>query len=376
MQSHLKNNFLKILFICASVEPGKDGVGDYTRKLAGELCKQNNSIKIIALNERYLQEPYLEYMQTDENVQIPVLRVSKKTPWNERLIKAKTYIEAMQPDWISFQYVPYGFNKKGIPFYLPDKIKQLANGTNWHIMFHEMWIGISSVSPIIHKLYGFFQKQIALSLIKKIHPKKITTTNFLYQAIMRQENIMADVIPLFSNIPVANKDMLFLRDIESKYNIRFNEKQFFIIGVFGTLYPSASLPKVLPSVIESVDEQKKVVIIFFGRNSHPKELHHLKNVIPQTAVVIELGELPADKVSSVFSILREAVLCTPVEHIGKSGVYAALRLHNVKVSTPASQPIPRYAEKIKEYAAYLQERPSQSWDVNFVADEFIKYLQQ
>ncbi len=281
----------------------------------------------------------------------------------------------MQPDWISFQYVPYGFNRKGLPFYLPAKIKQIVNGSNWHIMFHEMWIGISSLSPLRHKLYGFFQKSIALAMIKYIHPKKITTTNYLYQAILRQKNIEADVIPLFSNIPVSNRDTGFLEQIENKYSIQFDNEMFYVIGVFGTIYPMASLPKVLPTVVSSIDRQKKVVVIFFGRNNHPQELTHLKSILSST-IIIELGELPANKVSSIFAVLQEAVLCTPVEHIGKSGVYAALRLHNIKVSAPASQPIPGYEEKIKQYTAQLEQRPSKNWNADFIANEFLEYLQQ
>ncbi len=63
----------------------------------------------------------------------------------------------------------------------------------------------------------------------------------------------------------------------------------------------------------------------------PEELDKLKQKLPNSVLVIELGELSTgNSISNVFKLLNEAVLCTPIEYIGKSGAYAALRLHGVK----------------------------------------------
>ena len=45
---------MKLIFICGSLEPGRDGVGDYTRRLAGELIRQGHQIAIIALNYKII----------------------------------------------------------------------------------------------------------------------------------------------------------------------------------------------------------------------------------------------------------------------------------------------------------------------------------
>mgnify|MGYP003474349261 CR=1 FL=1 len=42
---------MKILFICGSLEPGKDGVGDYTRRFCGELLKMNYEVQILSIND-------------------------------------------------------------------------------------------------------------------------------------------------------------------------------------------------------------------------------------------------------------------------------------------------------------------------------------
>ena len=43
---------MKILFFCGSAEPGKDGVGDYTRRLCGELLRIGHETQILSLFDR------------------------------------------------------------------------------------------------------------------------------------------------------------------------------------------------------------------------------------------------------------------------------------------------------------------------------------
>ena len=56
---------MKIIFLCGSLEPGRDGVGDYVLLLSGELVRQGHQASIIALNDVYLQEEYFGYKETN-----------------------------------------------------------------------------------------------------------------------------------------------------------------------------------------------------------------------------------------------------------------------------------------------------------------------
>ena len=42
---------MKFAFICGSLEPGRNGVGDYTRRLAGELAAQGHECLLVSLND-------------------------------------------------------------------------------------------------------------------------------------------------------------------------------------------------------------------------------------------------------------------------------------------------------------------------------------
>ena len=109
---------VRILFICSSLELGNDGVGDYTRKLACALIGRGHSAAIIAINDRRLNGDIWQGKQNDENTEVQVLRLSHSQPWGFRLNKAKEFIKALNVDWISLQYVPFGFHLKGLPFNL------------------------------------------------------------------------------------------------------------------------------------------------------------------------------------------------------------------------------------------------------------------
>src|SRR5438046_1883782 len=100
---------IKILFICSSLDPGKDGVGDYARKLASALINLGHSAAMIAINERCPDETIWEEKQYDNDTAVNVLRLSSSVSWESRIKKAEQFVDAFDPDWMSLQYVPFGF---------------------------------------------------------------------------------------------------------------------------------------------------------------------------------------------------------------------------------------------------------------------------
>jgi hypothetical protein len=342
--------------------------------MATSLCDAGYQAIIVALNDKHLQVDEIKEYQYDEEKKIAVLRYSQFLQWKKKIKKLQNIVNDSDPDWISFQYVSYGFDKKGLPFYLPKMLQQLSGHFKWHFMFHETWAGISDSVALRHRIYGYFQKRIAVSLIRSLKPEKITTTNILYQLVLREKNINASCIPLFSNISVHQRDEAFLASIEMEYDVSLKNEAYYKLGIFGTSYPEANLYSVIPGFIESKKTNQKVVLLIFGKNGRPEEIFKLKKHLPPTIIVAELGELNEASVSSVMSILDEAVLCTPVEYMGKSGAYAALKLHDVKVAILSSAPIAKYEKQILEYNNYLSERSAGKWDVQHVRDRFISLL--
>src|ERR1700730_16589651 len=96
---------MKILFICGALEPGRDGVGDYTRRLAGSIQSFGHQSSIIALYDPYIEEETIA-AQPAENSIVPVLRIATHTGDMDRYRRANEWANAFEPLWISLQFVP------------------------------------------------------------------------------------------------------------------------------------------------------------------------------------------------------------------------------------------------------------------------------
>ena len=111
---------------------------------------------------------------------------------------------------ISLQYVPYGYNGKGLPFLLPGMIKKMSRGSKVHIMFHELWLGEAKGSTWKEKFLGFLQRKIPDRLVKRSgFPYTFVNTSF-YADCLKREGIQARVMPIFNSLPVGTDNSYLL----------------------------------------------------------------------------------------------------------------------------------------------------------------------
>ena len=363
---------MKIIFLCGSLEPGRDGVGDYSQKLADEFKMQGHKVAVIALNDKYIKD---NKQETNSESRCS-LRLSSKIPWKNRIEITSKFVESFDPDYLSLQYVPYSFHKKGLPFGLVKHLNKLSEGRLWHIMFHETWVGIKDESPLSHSLYKFFQKRIAKSLITSLNPKLISTSNRLYQLVLKEIGINATILTLFSNISLLPIDNQFISSVYKQLEI--NEdcvEQHTLVGIFGSIYTTKELHSIIDGEItRAVESKKKLNIIIFGRLANNKNLIGLQEILMNRIKIIYLGELSEDHISSVLQILDIGLSSTPEEYISKSGVYAAMKLHNIRVIASSSMRIPKYEIEIKKFNEYLEQRECYKWSANYIAKELYENL--
>jgi hypothetical protein len=368
---------MKILFLCGSAEPGKDGVGDYTRRLCGELLRIGHQAEILTLYDKHAVSCITENQKIDD-IQVVTHRIPFLTQYKQRLEWTKAILNTLQPDWISLQFVPYSFDPKGLPFWFPKFLKELKGAYQWHIMFHELWVGISVISPLKHKLTGFFQRYIAKRIVYAIAPSSITTSNVLYQLVLRKGAINADILSLFSNIPKVAVDLKFRKDLFEKFKIseRKAEKYLFA-GVFGSIYPEANIEKVLDELLLRAKScNQEVVFVSFGRigSVGQKEIERLTNLFVGKIKFINCGELSQERISTLLQLLDIGISCTPSQHVGKSGVFAAMKFHGLEVLMSSGDEIPEYEEQLQKMMPVFINRPSEMWGVQYVASDFMSYI--
>lgn len=316
-------NALKILFLCGGLEPGRDGVGDYTRRLAGELIRQGNEAAIIALMDPHMTEIFTG-VQCSEGFNIPVLRIPLKSLSKNRFSKIKEWIKEYNPIWLSLQYVPFAFQSKGLPATLGKSLQKLGKGRKWHVMFHELWVGIETDADWKHIGWGFVQRIIVKKLLRKLQPLVVHTQTRTYQLLLQKLGIDVDYLPLFSNIPP------FPLNTKNRMTVAEKQKRLSFI-VFGAVYPDAPVEE----FVKEVSEYQKTKglfksITFIGRCG--SEIQRWVDACKNVGINIKLlGEQSAQVISEELFEATIGISTTPLALAEKSGTVAAMIAHGLRV---------------------------------------------
>lgn len=319
---------MKILFICSSLEPTQDGVGDYTRMLATALIKQGYDACIIAINDRRLKESCRKGEQTANDGGVEVLRLSSMLSWKSKLKLAKQFTQTFNPDWISLQFVPFGYQIKGLPFNLHSKLKKLSKNVRWHVMFHEL--SVNKNDSFKFHIWSVLQERIIKSLIRGLKPFLITTNTEVYQQRLKKLDIPSLILPLFSNIGFEKTHTDYQVQIAEYLK---NERSEYLIGtLFGNFsYKSWDLKSLLKK-LQNQSWSKKIMIVSIGKmSSGAAYWQTLKNKYPAINF-LTVGIKDASFISTWLSAYTDfGILATLPELSGKSGSFMAFKEHGIPV---------------------------------------------
>lgn len=310
---------MKILFLCGSLEPGRDGVGDYTRRLSCELINSNHQSTIIALNDRFISESR-EEIQHDNGCSVLVARFASSVSWEVRISGAKSFLQSFDPDWVSLQFVPFSFHPRGLLLNLPSFLTEIGGERKWHMMFHELWVGMEKETSFKMKAWGWLQQLLIKKLINKIKPVVIHTQSLVYQYQLQKIGFKASILSLFSNIPL----------LPNSLHIEKQERDFTMIA-FGSLYPTSRLMQFAAEVKQFANQNnKKATVKFAGRNGY--YLPEWKAAFSKEGIeAITIGELGADKVSYTLQEADLGISTTPFILSQKSGSVSAMLAHGLPV---------------------------------------------
>jgi hypothetical protein len=323
---------MKILFLCTGFELGKDGVGDYTRRIAAELIRRNYTVGVIAMNDKYVAEKF-ESVEFAQDVKMPVMRLPAIWSEEQRIAETQKFVSNFNPDWLSLQFVIYGFHKKGLPFRLGKQLSRLGNKTKWHIMFHELWVGEELGVSIKTNILGYLQRRIILDLINVIKPAVISTSIPLYQLMLHQQHVESTLLPLFSNIKNEESYSLSIEEEESIPAWVKTDRNSLLIGcVFGSFYnESWDMSSLLTQLVnKSKQADKKTVICSIGNMASGKAAWEaLPNRYPEI-IFITLGKKNETFISYWLNNYTDfGILTTPAVIAGKSGSFMAFKEHGV-----------------------------------------------
>jgi hypothetical protein len=359
---------VRIAFITSSLEPGRDGVGDYTRRLAGELIRQGHESRLIALNdgqkaetgvrksEFELQslddsqklksgkqkaerkEPISDFLerQESEGAAIECLRLPASLDWEQRIEMSRRFLDEFSPDWMSLQFVPFGFHRKGLCFGLGKRLAALNTKGSWQVMFHELWLGLGEKSSLKHRVLGVLQRLIILDLMRRLRPRLVHTQAEPYQKVLNREKIKASTLPLFSGIPHVTGDGwddLLEPLVTNAVGKHQNQTKLYLAGVFGAVHPEWNAEQAVNTMLPLVQRfQKRLVLVFLGKNNLTTEAtNKLKLTLKNRADVVIVGEKTSSEISRILQSLDFGLATSPRQIIQKSSSVATMLEHGLKM---------------------------------------------
>src|SRR5215469_3796117 len=160
----------RIMLVCSGLEPGRDGVGDYCRRLSAELRRHGIDCLVLAFNDRYAAS---EIREPSEGP-VSLIRLPSELSLTTRVARTRLAIAGFDPDWISLQFVSYGFNRKGLPFGETFYLPRLFRGRRVHVMMHELWVGLGVEASFKNALIGVLQKKLVVALLQRLRPQLLT----------------------------------------------------------------------------------------------------------------------------------------------------------------------------------------------------------
>ncbi|MBK9337680.1 MAG: glycosyltransferase [Lewinellaceae bacterium] len=178
---------MTIALLANHFPPRIDGVGDYTACLAAALALRGLEVHVICRKQQAIVAP--------KGVTLHAVAAD----WGEKSRAAVLdTVREIQPDWVAVQYVPYSFQHLGLPFFLPDFLRQICrNGTRVCVMFHEVHIRPQGVKGWI---IGQLQRRIARRMCR--HADVVATSIAFYRQLLAPFHADIRVIPVGANIEV------------------------------------------------------------------------------------------------------------------------------------------------------------------------------
>jgi hypothetical protein len=328
---------VKVSFLCPTVDPGRDGVGDYVMQFARALTERGHRCQIVALADRLARGPSRGAIN---GVACEVVRQPARDWAAGRIDLARDALARFAPDWSSLQMVCYGYESRGVLLRSVGRLRALRGAGRRHVMFHELWIGETAGAGLRERSVGWLQRRSVLAAIRAWAPSLMHTSNPTYVHLLGRAGLAAEELPLPGGVqvldgPSATRRVEILRQ-RLRAELQIGEASF-LAGVFGSIHAGWELRAWLQELRAACRESGRFpVLLQIGRAGAAGERVWSDLRARQGAGVrfAELGEMSAEDVSACMQLLDLGVATTPWPLIGKSSSVAAMLEHGLPVVVP------------------------------------------
>ena len=280
------------LFVTNLLPPACDGVGDHTFFIAKALHRAGHTVSILTR-----QQPI------DESITV-FARVFRVEAWMGKLYKEKILgcIVTAKPDWVIVQYVPYSFDRIGLPFFLPGLVQQIGKlGIPVAVWFHE--IAIRYQFSFKYAAIAFGQRWIAHHLASRA--KSVITSIDLYAGMLWRHRKKLALIPSGANLDLEGCSRATTRFIREEIAPGTDQ----LIVVFG----KRDIRFFLTVFWQLQSEFPRLGLLLIG--DHFRE--QLSDPLPSGIFVHSY--VPAQNLCSLLSLADIGFLPDPVNEKGQGG---------------------------------------------------------
>ncbi|MCD8739747.1 glycosyltransferase [Mucilaginibacter roseus] len=329
---------MKFFFICGSLQAGRDGVGDYVRRLACMLIANGHQVNAVALKDHHIAV-HEDGVQQLNGIELSVLRLPATLSSQERYKLLNKRIKSFSPDIISLQYVGFGFQKYGLPFEMLSGLRRATAGIKLHVMLHELWCGMALNAGFKEKVLGNLQKYFLKALITRLQPQRVFTSIKPYHSYLKQIQVEADVVPIFGNIPVNEYgDEQEWKQLGLSKHLSLlsgTEDRWLVVGFFGTSYNCPGLTEMLQTIDQAAKKAGlKLGVMLIGHSRIQNVVEILKNI--PGAVYWQTGALAPAMINRCMQLVNVGVITSPVDGVYKSGAALAWMERGIPVLISAS----------------------------------------
>lgn len=298
---------MRLALIADSNQLGKSGVGDYALRLSEAL--------------------------EEFKVTVQVFPVGKAD--NQEKASLRRAVAHFQPDWVSFQFVPYAFGRRGLVHSRTLPWQQLRGRIGTHFMFHEIWIGAHDGATIRQRCIGYLQKAGIHSMMRAIRPQVTHCSNRVYSEMLSRAGIKNNILPLFGNIPISAGRVDPYRQLLTNMDQGSDRSDWVVAAFFGTLYSSRNLTPVIHRLQSQCQtHNRRLLIVSLG---HCPDADSVFSQLASTFIdaakpeFLIKGAMEASELSAWIGNADVGLATTPYNIIEKSGSALAFVEHGIPV---------------------------------------------
>ena len=327
---------MRIAFVTGCLEPGRDGVGDYTLTLAAECVRRGHEVRLLSLAEK---EAGVRSDSLDR------LRLAS-TEWRQDGgAAARRWLEAFRPNWVSLQFVPYCFDPRGFFAASIRPLVELCSAApRCHLYVHELWIGSYVGAQWKSRLIGSLQRLAMTRLLRRLRPDVVHTSTAYYQAALASIGHSARLLRMFGSVPPSARTVA---DVASSF-----PAEALVCGHFGTLHPNWRADEFLGELAALAGHlRRRPFLVSTGGLGYGQSAFRALAARWRQIEFVELGRRDIRELAVDFARFDFAVTSVPWNAIGKSSSTAALREHGIKVVVTAAGSPPRFTSGLQDDAA-------------------------